>query len=93
MEKVLYILFILLCFGCVRHHSNVVFENKSFEEIFSNISLIDKDHVLFFIRIKDCISCDLLQEGAFNDRKLLQRMSDKYVCVEQNIDLNEDKFI
>lgn len=47
MEKVLYILFILLCFGCVRHHSNVVFENKSFEEIFSNISLIDKDHVLF----------------------------------------------
>ena len=93
MKEVIYILFILLCFGCVRHHSNIVFENKSFEEIFGDTSLIDKDHVLFFIRMKDCISCDLLQEDAFNDRKLLQRMSDKYVCVEQYVDLNEDKFI
>ena len=55
--------------------------------------MIDKDHVLFLIRMKDCVSCDLLQEGAFRDRKLLQRLSDKYMCVEQCIDLEEDKFV
>ena len=93
MKEVIYILFILLCFGCVRHHSNIVFENKNFEAIFSDTSLVNKDHVLFFIRMKDCISCDLLQEGAFNNKKLLQRMSDKYMCIEQYVDLGEGKFI
>lgn len=47
MKEVIYILFILLCFGCVRHHSNIVFENKNFEAIFSDTSLVNKDHVLF----------------------------------------------
>lgn len=93
MKEAIYILFILLCSGCVRHHSNIAFENKSFEDILGDTSLIDKDHVLFLIRMKDCVSCDLLQEGAFRDRKLLQRLSDKYMCVEQCIDLEEDKFV
>ena len=93
MKEAIYILFILLCSGCVSHHSNIAFENKSFEDILGDTSLIDKDHVLFLIRMKDCVSCDLLQEGAFRDRKLLQRLSDKYMCVEQCIDLEEDKFV